>query len=55
MGAEFTIDTLEDMCSLMCDNCIPKRKNKEKDKEDNGKDKRNTESDTRTHSESGAQ
>lgn len=23
MGAEFQVDTLEDMCSLMCDNTIP--------------------------------
>lgn len=26
MGIEFEIDSLEDMCSLMCDNELPKRK-----------------------------
>ena len=26
MGMEIQIDTLEDMCSLMCDNVIPERK-----------------------------
>lgn len=31
MGMEIQIDTLEDMCALMCDNVIPKRK---EDKED---------------------
>lgn len=35
MGMEIQIDTLEDMCSLMCDNVIPERKD---DKEDGGKE-----------------
>ena len=26
MGAEFTVDSLEDMCALMCDNRIPRKK-----------------------------
>ena len=28
MGMEVTIDSLEDMCSLMCDNRIPKKERK---------------------------
>jgi hypothetical protein len=55
MGAEFTVESLEDMCSLMCDNYIPERKNEEKDKEDNGKDKRNTKNSYGPYSEPGAQ
>ena len=31
MGLEIQVDTLEDLCALMCDNVIPKRK---EDKED---------------------
>ncbi len=27
MGKEFKVDTLEDMCSLMCDNVIPEHRN----------------------------
>ena len=29
MGMEFTVDTLEDMCDLMCLNRIPKRRKNE--------------------------
>lgn len=28
MGAEFVIDNLEDMCNLMCNNQMPRRKKK---------------------------
>ena len=28
MGKEFAVETLEDMCSLMCDNRIPAKKKK---------------------------
>ena len=27
MGKEFVVESLEDMCNLMCDNYIPKEKN----------------------------
>lgn len=33
MGAEFTVDNLEDMCSLMCDNVIPRKGGKEMKRE----------------------
>ena len=33
MGLEITIDSLEDMCSLMCDNVVPKGKEGEHDRE----------------------
>lgn len=26
MGKEFIVESLEDMCSLMCDNCLPRKK-----------------------------
>lgn len=31
MGMEIQIDTLEDMCALMCDNVIPSKKGDEED------------------------
>lgn len=44
MGMEIQIDTLEDMCSLMCDNVIPSKEGDEEDEE--GLDK-HTQKDTR--------
>ena len=35
MGLEIQIDTLEDMCALMCDNVVPERKEEKK----NGREK----------------
>lgn len=32
MGKEFTVESLEDMCSLMCDNCLPRRRKGEEQK-----------------------
>ena len=34
MGKEIVIDSLEDMCALMCDNVLPKEKPKKDDPED---------------------
>ena len=31
MGIEFTIDNLDDMCAVMCDNVIPRKEKKEMD------------------------
>lgn len=30
MGIEIEVDSLEDMCALMCDNVIPKRRSNDK-------------------------
>lgn len=32
MGKEFVVSSLEDMCSLMCDNVIPKQSNRKDSK-----------------------
>lgn len=29
MGKEFVVESLEDMCSLMCDNYLPRRRGKQ--------------------------
>jgi hypothetical protein len=45
MGIEIQVNSLEDMCALMCDNRIPKQKpkpkpEKDQDKEDKTKPRR---------------
>ena len=32
MGIEIEVNTLEEMCALMCDNIIPKKDDQEKEK-----------------------
>lgn len=39
MGIEIEVNSLEDMCALMCDNRIPKRKPKPKPDKDQEDDK----------------
>ena len=34
---EISVDSLEDMCALMCDNVIPRNKKKKGEVKDNGK------------------
>lgn len=41
MGIEIEINSLEDMCALMCDNRIPKKKPKPKPKPKPQEDKKN--------------
>lgn len=38
MGIEITVDSLEDMCALMCDNVIPEQEKDEKQYYNNTKD-----------------
>ena len=34
MGAEFVAETMEDLCAAMCDNVVPKKKNRRKQSND---------------------
>ena len=53
MGIEITIDSLEDMCLLMCDNVIPKGKEGEHDGEREAGSDREREAENTEHLRAG--